>query len=181
MLFSALSFTLFFILIGALLSIIYWSLKNGISPMPTTPYVRKELMQILPDLNRGKIAELGSGWGSLIIPLAKHYPDCHIVGYETSPIPYLVSRLRLKWMQLPNVSLFKKDFLEEPLDSFNLVICYLYPGGMQLLSPKLKKELPHGTWIVSNTFALPGWDPIKNVELCDLYHTHLYLYRQNRT
>lgn len=169
--------------IALLISIVYWSVKNGISPMPTTPYVRRELFKILPELpqtsSETSIAELGAGWGSLLIPLAKHYPNCRIVGYETSPIPYGITWLRLKLAKISNATVLKRNFLKEPLGSFQLFVCYLYPGCMQKLAVKLEQELRHEAWIVSHTFALPGWTPIQSLCLDDLYHTPIYLYHYN--
>ncbi len=169
----------FFILIPAmaLVSIVMWSIRNGIAPMPTSIKAKKCLMDILPHPLQGPIYELGFGWGTLAYPLAKRYPASQIFGYETSPIPYWVARLRSVFAQQANLHLQKRDFFQVPLADASLVVCYLYPGAMRRLKVKFEAELKSGTWVVSNTFAVPGWKPVKTLIVPDLYHTNIYLYR----
>ncbi|HSG05179.1 MAG TPA: SAM-dependent methyltransferase, partial [Nitrospiria bacterium] len=38
-------------------------------------------------------------------------------------------------------------------------VCYLSPALMARFSAKLRAELPAGSVVVSNTFALPDWEP----------------------
>lgn len=158
-------------------SIVVWSIKNGISPMPTSPKVKSSLLSILPEKFEGTIYELGSGWGTLIVPLAKKFPNCRIVGFETSPFPFWFSRLWLKMLGLPNVHLMRKDFFSVNLSDASLVVCYLYPGAMKRLKGKLEAELQPGTLVVSNTFAIPGWSSEKMLEADDIYRSKIYLYK----
>jgi hypothetical protein len=69
-------------LVSILLSIVIWSLRNGISPMPTVAKVKRKLFTVLPDQIPGTIYEFGSGWGSLLIDLGRHYPNHPVLGYE---------------------------------------------------------------------------------------------------
>lgn len=160
-----------------LLSVVYWSLRNGISPMPTSSKARRRLLSALPKDVSGTIYELGSGWGTLVFPLARHYPHCRVVGYETSWIPFWISKLRQFFMRLPNLELQRRDFYQMPLQDAGLVVCYLYPGAMRLLSVKLSEELKPGTWVISNTFSLPGWLASDVLEVGDLYYSKIYVYR----
>ena len=84
-------FTTLFILLFILLSIVVFSLKNGISPMPTTGRVRRALFDVLPNIDQGVIADLGSGWGNLIFPLASKYRTSEVIGFENSWIPFWFS------------------------------------------------------------------------------------------
>ena len=63
------------------------------------------------------------------------------------------------------------------ITSASVVICYLYPGAMRRLKGKFEKELSKGAIVVSNTFAIPGWRPMRVIEADDLYRTPLYVYR----
>lgn len=168
---------LFALLAGVVLSVVYWSLRNGISPMPTSPKAKQCLISLLPNDLDGKIYELGSGWGTLLFPLAKHYPDCPAIGIENSHLPFMASKAMLFLKRLPNVKLERKDFFTVPLNDAKLVVCYLFPGAMERLKEKFEKELAPGTWVVSNTFAVPGWTPYAAVDVCDLYRTKIYLYK----
>lgn len=177
-------FIVFFIfwlfLIGCLLSVVWWSLRNGISPMPTSPKVKRRLLEILPQQVRGPVFELGSGWGSLALSLARHYPLLPVTGYETSPLPFYVSRLRAWMAQLPGLRLCRADFFAQPLGEAALVVCYLYPGAMLKLKSKFQHELQPGTWVISHTFAIPGWQPQAVYEVEDLYRTKIYVYLVSR-
>lgn len=170
--------TLFFILcIWALASIVFWSLRNGISPMPTSYQTRKALLKFLPNIGKGKIYDLGSGWGTLVFPLSKKFPDNQVIGYETSPIPYFFSQFFAWISPHSNLELKRIDFYTVSLSDADLVVCYLYPHAMVLLKKKFEQELKPGTWVLSNTFAIPGWSPYQVYKLNDLFHTKLYLYQ----
>ena len=87
--------TFFFMTLAILLfiafSVIIFSLKNGISPMPSSQRVRKALFNAFPKLEKGVIADLGSGWGHLVFPLATQYTTSKVVGFENSWIPFWFS------------------------------------------------------------------------------------------
>lgn len=157
------------------LSIIYRTIKNGISPMPSSNKATKAILSLIPGAN-GSIYELGSGWGTLGISLAKNCPTHKVIGFENSLVPYYVSRLLQLFTRLPNLTFKKGDFFEVPLNDTPLVVCYLYPGAMKKLKEKFNKELQSGSYVISNTFAIPGWKPIKVIEIPDLYRTKVYLY-----
>ncbi len=158
-----------------LLSICYWTIKNGISPMPTSRKVQRALIKALPDTVTGPIVELGSGWGNLAYSLAKKYEMSEVIGYETSPIPYIVSKLIFR---RNNLCFIRRDFFTEPFQDGSMAVCYLYPGAMQKLKLKLEKEAPHDLLVVTHTFAIPGWVPVKTMEVDDLYRTKIYFYKR---
>ncbi len=160
-----------------LLSVVFWSLRNGISPMPTARKVKRTLLKVLPRDINGPIYELGSGWGTLLEPLYRLYPNQQIIGFETSPVPRWFSKLRLLYLRQDNVRVDKRDFFTQDLGGAGMVVCYLYPGAMARLRPKLAAELKEGTWVVSHTFAIPGWQAWQVYEVNDLYRTKIYAYR----
>ncbi|MBA3236953.1 MAG: SAM-dependent methyltransferase [Parachlamydiaceae bacterium] len=168
---------LFMLAVVSAFSIIFWTLKNGISPMPTATKVKSELLKIELTLIPGPIYELGSGWGTLTFALAKKYPSHQVVAYETSLIPYLYCILKQYFYPQPNLHFHRLDFFHESLKEASLVICYLYPEAMQLLKDKFNEELPSGCFVISNTFAINEWHPLKAYPVDDMYHTKLYLYR----
>ncbi|HEV8053089.1 MAG TPA: SAM-dependent methyltransferase [Parachlamydiaceae bacterium] len=164
-------------LIAILLSLVAWTIINGISPMPTSAKAKSCMLSLLPPEFHGKIYELGSGWGTLLFPIARRYPDSQIIGFETSHIPFWFSSLCLKVTKCSNVKLYRKDFFSVDLSDASLVVCYLYPGAMKKLKSKFESELQPGTYVISNTFAVPGWIPEKKMDAGDLYHNNIYLYR----
>lgn len=172
-------YLLFFIITLSVLSIVFSTLRNGISPMPTSKKVKKCLLQNLPKLvpEDGVIYELGSGWGSLVFRLADHYPLAEIRALESSPIPFYISLTRSIFNSSPKIKFIRQDIFAVDLQNASLIVCYLYPGAMQRLQEKFKNELAQGTWVISNTFAIPGKKAIYTYEVNDLYHSKIYVYQ----
>lgn len=156
--------------------LIVYAIRYGITPTPTSPKVKKKILQTFPKLAEGKIMELGSGWGSLAIPLAQSYPSCQVVAYEISPLPYLISKLAAKFLRCRNLTTIRQNFFEASFKDAAVVVCYLYPKAMARLRIKFEKELQPGAYVVSHTFAIPGWKPFKVEHASDLYHTPIYYY-----
>jgi len=177
-------FFLSFFVFVSFVSIIYWTIKNGISPMPTSPKVKKALLQMVDegipkDLPRN-IFELGSGFLTLAWPLAKQFPNNQIIALEMSTIPYIYSKAINYFFKKINLDIKKEDFFTVNLNQASLVVCYLYPRAMEKLRFKFEQELQDGTYVVSNTFAIQGWQPIKRAVVDDLYKTNIYLYRYKK-
>jgi len=58
-----------------------------------------------------------------------------------------------------------------------LVACYLYPRAMEDLKPRFEAQRRSGSLVLSNTFAVPGWQPAAVFTADDLFSTQVYLYR----
>jgi hypothetical protein len=154
-------------------SIAYRSLESGITPMPSSGRVRRALESLLDELPAtGAMAELGSGWGTVARQLARRRPRAWVVGFETSPLPYLFSRLR----PCANLKFVRADFFKRDLGCFGLIYCYLCPALMERLAAKFERELEPGSIVVSNSFALRGWRPARVVEVDDFYRSRIYVY-----
>ncbi len=142
--------------------------------MPTSRKVKEALLRMAPKDLEGTLYDLGSGWGTLVIPLAKRYPQCQVIGVESSPIPYSISYFR---KNPNNLRLLREDFFAISLENATMIACYLYPGAMLKLRDKFEEELHTGAWVISHTFAVPDWKPLQTVTVNDLYHTKIYLYQ----
>jgi hypothetical protein len=162
---------------GALLSITIWSVKNGIVPMPTSHRQTQCILQNLPQDPGPLIFDLGSGLGTLAISLAKHYPKSEVIGVESSPIPYWISRILRFILRIQNLSFRRQDILRSSLSTASAIVVYLHRAGIRNLQPKLEQELKTEVWIVSNTFAFPDWKPLKVVNTGDFNNTKIYVYR----
>jgi predicted RNA methylase len=162
-------------------SIIWSTVKAGISPMPSSKKARQAVMQLVEtvddDACGGDIVDLGSGWGGLVIRLAQTYPDRKVVGYELSPIPWFTSLCIAKCLRLENLKVYRRDFLKADLSAASVMVCYLFPEGMVALEKKLT-ELPAARrYLISNNFALPSHKPQETIQLDDFYRSPVYLYR----
>ena len=162
--------------------IVLYSLYNGISPMPTSPKVKHQLLHVLSQNEiQGTICELGSGWGTLAFALARRFPKCRIIAYENSLVPYIYSQIYKLVIKTENLHIKQENFFNVPLSEADVIVCYLSPNIMACLQPKLESELRQGTLVLTNTFALPSWIPQQTVEVEDLYGTKIYIYlNQNK-
>lgn len=160
--------------LAAIGSIGFHTVVTGISPMPSSRRARRAIMDLLPAAAGGPIFELGAGWGGLALELARRYPDSAVLALERSPLPWLVCRLRA-W-RATNLEVWRVDFHRVPLADAALLVCYLYPGAMARLAPKLAAELRPAALVVSNGFAVPGWRPAAIRPVDDLFGTSVYLY-----
>ncbi|MEH6471216.1 MAG: hypothetical protein V7752_08200 [Halopseudomonas sp.] len=158
------------------LSIVWTTLQTGISPMMSSGKACQAMLASIDRPADGPLIDLGSGWGTLVIALARKYPRQQVIGYELSWFPWLVSIVRKYSLRLDNLTLYRKDFNNAELSNASILFCYLFPGGMVALHKKLKSELLNKILIVSNTFALPSCQPTKVIRLNDFYRTPIYVY-----
>lgn len=162
----------------AALSVVWSALRLGISPMPTLPAVRREVLAVLPEGLTGEVHELGAGWGTLAWAVAAARPAASVIAWEASPVPYLFCWLRLRVQPRPNLVLRFADFHDAELRRAACVIAYLWTGAMTRLAAKCDAELPPGAWVVTHTFAVRGWTPEVERRAGDLYRTPVYRYRR---
>jgi hypothetical protein len=171
---------------GLVIATIVWSsLRTGSPPVPTSPVVLRAMIGLLPARlpgdDRNAIVEMGSGWGGVAFALARRYPDHPVIGYEVSLLPYVVSRLRLLLRPCPNLRFIRKNFMNSDLSGAALAVCYLMRNEMTELSEKLVSEMAEGALVLSNTFALPGWQALDQITAKDMYSSPVYLYEVRKS
>jgi len=164
--------------ISAGILIVFYSLKNGISPMPSSPGAVRAIISLVSDEKTdGRIMELGSGWGHVTAALARAFPSARVMGVENSLVPYGVACC-LKWLwPRKNLHFRRADIFRVPLDEADVVVCYLFPGAMNRLKGKILRECGDGCRVVSHTFALAGWTAARQIRLGGLWNSRVYLYR----
>lgn len=165
------------IVVVVVLSIVYSTVRLGISPMPSSAKAYQAMMSLVDDTSDGLIIDLGSGWGNFVIPLAKRYPQRPIIGYELSLLPWLVSVLLKYSLGLKNLTLYRQDFLKADLAGASVLVCYLYPEAMKKIESKLLLEKPDVGVLISNNFALPGWKVDRVIQINDFYKSPIYRYK----
>jgi hypothetical protein len=154
-----------------------FTLISGSPPTPTSPRVRRAVLALLPRrLPAGMIYELGAGWGGNAIALATAFPDRTVIGVELSPLPWLVSRLRLLFSPRKTLDFRCGNFMAQELSDAALVVCYVGHAQMTQLQPKLAAEMAPGTLVLTHTFAMPDWRPVDTVQADDIYRSPVYLY-----
>jgi len=174
---TAIELTIIAITFLLCISLLWDSLRSGITPVPSSRKACQAILRATEKVPAGPILELGSGWGTLAVALARKYPDRQIIGYEISLFPWLFSILLKHVKRIDNLTLKRGNFLNTELPPAKLLVCYLYPKGMLKLAEKLEREQPQAAMLISNTFALPGAEPVQVLRLQDLYRSPIYLYR----
>ncbi len=156
-------------------SVVWTTLRVGISPMPSSAKATRAILDLIPGNAGERIAELGSGWGGLALAVTRHRPEAHVMAYELSLLPWVWSIGVARLMGRQEIEFVRRDFFDADLGDTDVVLCYLFPGAMERLAERLT-HLKAGSIIISNTFRLPGWQPDEMVELDDLYQTRIYRY-----
>jgi hypothetical protein len=91
-----------------------------------------------------------------------------------APLNWLVSRLRLGGKAKIRLG----SLWDEDLSAYEVVYAYLSPAPMAQLWEKAVREMRPGSLFISNTFAVPGVEPDETVELNDLSHARLLIWRR---
>jgi hypothetical protein len=147
----------------AIFTSLFFERYTKIVPAPTLSYVRKKALKLVPENfkreGQYKIFDLGSGWGGILISLSKLFPNSTIIGYELSPCPYFISKLRV-FFRKSDIKIYREDFFKKDISDADIIFCYLSPYHMELLKEKFS-ELPAGRVIISCSFPILGWKPDK--------------------
>ena len=168
-----------FVVIALLIasSIVWSTIRVGISPMPSSNKARNAIVKLTENTGTGPIYDLGSGWGGLAVRLAKQYPQRQIVGYEASLLPWLVSLWYKHLAGLNNLTFKKQNFLEVEFASADLLVCYLHTQGMAEIAQKLSHQGNFAGYLISHNFALPSTPPEHTLTVADFYRSPVYRYR----
>jgi hypothetical protein len=140
--------------------------QSHISATPTLPVIRKSVIKLIRshtvNIQDIQIAELGCGWGGLLRLLAYKFPNAKIIGYELSPIPYLISRISSSFNR--KISIISEDFFLSDWSEFDVLVCYLSPYHMEKIAKKIARDHFKGL-VISCSF------PFKDIEPIDVeYH-----------
>jgi hypothetical protein len=141
------------ITLAGCLSILIFQGITGVPPLSSNAVEAADVVALLKQAGLAEQAvvyELGSGWGSLLIALARAFPKAQIRGIEMSPVPYWVSRIRTR--KMPNVLLRRGNFYSCDLTDAQAVTCYLMIKPMPKLAGFLDRMLAPGTPVVSLSF-----------------------------
>jgi hypothetical protein len=166
------------------LSIVYFTLRLGISPMPSNSKAVEAMVRTVSGLLHAAdeasqsgitLHECGAGFGTLAFALADAFPSTAVVAYERSWVPLMVSRVRQVIKRRPNLTFEQRDFLSVRFGQADILTCFLFTGGMQRLKNKLFSEASQ-VKVVSQTFAFRGMAAEQELTLDDFHRTRIYVY-----
>lgn len=161
---------------------IYLTVSSGFmksSPsVPTYGKVKdamiKEAADILETKDNLIVMDLGSGWGTLLLPLAQRFPNHKFVGIELGRLPYLISVWRAR--KLDNLSFLRQNFFESDISSCDIMFVFLLNSTMTKLSSKIKNEMKPQSLVIANRFPIQNAKPFKKVSKgSDYYSYYVYL------
>ncbi len=135
---------------------------------PTSEKKLKKILKLAKIKKNEKVADLGSGDGRIVIAIAKKGIEAH--GYEINPILVFLSRRKIKKQGLEKKAFIHwKNFWQEDLGKYDVIVMFQFHTIMKKLRDKLKKELKPKTRIISYHWKFPGWKIIKKQEDIYLY------------
>ena len=173
--------------VGCLLCVLWDTCYFGIGMLSTSRAVRGLCCQILASQPvQGRLVDLGAGLGSTARGFARACPQLEVRAIEGSRLADALARLAdacvgmAAWVRRrsrPRVHYERGDFMDQHLGAAQVVYCYLCHRSMPAVAAKLRRELQPGALVLSNTFAMPGWRPLRVDRASDLLRTPVYLYR----
>jgi len=153
------------------------------SPFVPTPmqivYEMLKLLELSPD---DVLVDPGAGDCRIVINAARLY-RCVSIGIEILPhlVKMCIEQVRREGLQ-DKVIIVWSDLFKFSYDIATAVTLYLGPELNEKLRPKLERELRPGTRVVSHDFEVPGWKPVKIVEVQGPDRKRrLYLYEAGRS
>lgn len=160
----------------ALLMLVFWGTAGGDVPLfLSSREVVMALAEIADEERARTFIDLGAGVGSVVVPLAKHFPLLQVEAWERAPIPWAMTALRAR--KLANLALRRESFWNANLANYDIVFAFLSPAVMAEVGDKVRREMRPGALFVSSSFPVPEWRPEIKVEIEDVRGTVLYGYR----
>ena len=151
-------------------------------PVPSSGKTKTAMIEDVTHLlNKKKnqvVMDLGSGWGTLLLPLAKKFPQHHFIGVEYGLLPYLVSKLRSRNLQ--NLTFYHQNFFNTDISKADVILMFLLSHVMPKISTKCQSEAKEGALLYANRFPIPNIKATHKISLGSKYDTY-YIYKIHRT
>jgi SAM-dependent methyltransferase len=133
--------------------------------VPTPFQIIDSFFELAPVTSSDVVYDLGSGDGRLLFAaLEKGAGRC--VGIDIDPDLINAGReaARNKGLE-QKVTFIESDVLEQDLSGATVILYYLLQSGSAFLRPKFETELKPGTRIVTETYPVQGWKPVKTKQI----------------
>lgn len=168
-----------FLIAFLILLAVYWSTFRTQVPLYlSSKKIWRALADLLPPAKPNtslSFIDLGSGLGGVLAYLAAVRPDGCYYGVESAPLPFLWSKLRL--YRNKNCTVRWGNLWDCDLSQYDVVFAYLSPVPMEQLWHKAQKEMHPGSIFISSTFSVPDQSPHQLIQIEDLHHSTLLIWR----
>jgi predicted RNA methylase len=147
----------------------------GAPTLPSTgPHVKKALEKA--GVKKGvKFYELGTGTGKVSVMALKMGAD--IIGYELSPVFFLISFIRLKTTG-KSFKLKFKNFLTDDISKADIIYIFLMPRTIENIKKSLFSKISSDAKIISYAFPISGWEENFKIEMIN--QPPIYIYYRNK-
>lgn len=132
----------------------------------TLPRTVEKMMDVADVRSTDVVYDLGSGDGRIVVAAAKR--GARAVGVEIDPFWVDVSRRNIEANKFVNATIVRGDFYKTSLSAATVIMLFLGSRVLQQLSGRLRQQLYPGVRIVSNALPLPGWEPMRIVDVNQL-------------
>lgn len=157
-----------------LLASLYWGVTRSRVPLFLSSRAALEAVASLLPHGRGfSLADLGCGTGGVLRFLSRARPLGRFYGFESAPLPFLLSRFRVG----RRARVAWRDFWRADLGDYDVVYAYLSPAPMPALWRKARREMRPGSLFVSNSFCVSGVPPERVIGVGDHLRSTLYVWR----
>lgn len=144
--------------------VLFWStFRTQVPFYPSNSAVWHAVEELLPKGRPLRIIDVGSGFGGMVIYLARMRPESEVVGVELAPLPWICSRLRGRVSGSGGLFV-RRDYYRVDFREFDVVFAYLSPAAMPALWRKAHTEMRKGTLLLSYEFAISGVEPTMVVQ-----------------
>ncbi|MEI6144003.1 MAG: methyltransferase domain-containing protein [Candidatus Berkelbacteria bacterium] len=167
-----------------LLGFIFWVSSHLYSSIFHVPYVNSSDKAIhdalkLADLKKGEtLLDLGCGRGDALI-IAAHDFGAKAVGYEISPLPFLIAKI--KTLKYPKIKVYCRDLQKanDDIKKADVIYLYLLNSVLDKIEDQIFAYCKTNTRIVSLAFKFPKHKPTKIISTKNLGRmTGISLYKK---
>lgn len=135
--------------------------------VPTTEEAVRAMLKLADVKRTDVVYDLGCGDGRIVIEAAKAV-GARGVGIDINPVRIKEANGNARKAGVQELVRFEeKDLFEADIHEASVVTLFLLNSVNLKLRPKLLKDLKPGTRIVSNTFDMGDWKPLKEITLDD--------------
>ena len=122
------------------------------------------------------ILDPGCGTGTLLLKLAKEFPNHKFIGIEWSMFFGIICKIRC--YRFKNVEIIRDDMFKHDFGQADIVVCFLMEPLMKKFGEKILADNKKEQVIFSNTFKIPNLPLVHEIETGKgILFKNIYIYK----